>query len=337
MELIKSKKTEKPPMEVGTKLRILYLYQHLLRYSDADHPISTGQLIEILKTQYHVDVNRNTLANDIAMLQKSGVDIEVVHSQSNSYYIDTQTFDIPELKILLDAVSSSKFITKKKSEELIEKLLSLTSDYNAGRLRRHTYAEGRVKSDNEKGYYIVDVINEAIDTGRKIRFQYADYSPKKRKVLRHGGEPYVVSPYSLIWDGDYYYVVGFSEKRGIVQSFRLDRIFKTPDILPEDSLPAPESYDINAYSRSIFRMYDTDQPVTVELLCSNYIMNAVIDQFGKGVQVRETDEEHFVVTAEVCASPTFFSWVFCWKGDMKILTPAAVAEEYREMARKAME
>ena len=104
-------------MEVGTKLRILYLYQHLLRYSDADHPISTGQLIEILKTQYHVDVNRNTLANDIAMLQKSGVDIEVVHSQSNSYYIDTQTFDIPELKILLDAVSSSKFITKKKSEE----------------------------------------------------------------------------------------------------------------------------------------------------------------------------------------------------------------------------
>ena len=183
-------------MEIGTKLRILFLYQHLLKYSDAEHPISTGQLIEDLKTQYDIDVNRNTLANDLAMLHKSGFNIEVIHSQSNSYYIDTQTFDLAELKVLIDAVSSSKFITQKKSQELINKLLSLTSEHSAALLRRHVYVEGRVKSENEKGYYIVDIINEAIDTGRKIRFQYVDYSTKKRKVLRHGGEPYVVSPYA---------------------------------------------------------------------------------------------------------------------------------------------
>lgn len=324
-------------MEAGTKLRILYLYQHLVRYSDAEHPISTGQLIEDLKKQYDIDVNRNTLANDLAMLHKSGFNIEVIHSQSNSYYIDTQTFDMAELKVLIDAISSSKFITKKKSEALIEKLLSLTSEHGAAQLRRHIYVEGRVKSENEKGYYIVDAINDAIDTGHKIRFQYVDYSTKKRKVLRHAGEPYTVSPYALIWDGDYYYVVGFSEKRGIIQSFRLDRIFKTPEVLDVDALPAPKSFSINAYSQSVFRMYDTDQPVEVELNCKNNLMNAIIDRFGKSVSVRETDKDHFSVKVMVCTSPTFFRWVFGWNGGMKIIGPEDVKEEYKNMARKALE
>ena len=271
------------------------------------------------------------------MLHKSGFSIEVIHSQSNSYYIDTQTFDMAELKVLIDAISSSKFITKKKSEELIEKLLSLTSEHGAAQLRRHVYVEGRVKSDNEKGYYIVDAINEAIDTGHKIRFQYADYSTKKRKVLRHNGEYYVVSPYALIWDGDYCYVVGFGEKRGIVQSFRLDRIYKTPEILEEEAHPAPKDFSVEAYSKCIFRMYDTDQPVEVELLCENHLMNPVIDRFGKSVVVNEVDEGHFTVKVNVCASPTFYRWVFGWSGDMKIVRPEKVKEEYREMARKALE
>ena len=178
-------------METGTKLRILYLYQHLLRHSDADHPISTGQLIKDLKEQYDIDVNRNTLANDLAMLHKSGFSIEVIHSQSNSYYIDTQAFDTAELKVLIDAVSSSKFITERKSKLLIDKLLSLTSEHNAEQLRRHVYVEGRVKSDNEKGYYIVDQINDAIDTGRKIRFQYADYYRCGHDHPDRGEAPYL--------------------------------------------------------------------------------------------------------------------------------------------------
>jgi predicted DNA-binding transcriptional regulator YafY len=324
-------------MESGTKLRILYLYQHLLNHSDAEHPISTGQLITDMKVQYDILVSRNTLANDIAMLQKSGINIEVIHSQSNSYYIDTERFDLAELKILIDAVSSSKFITKRKSEELIDKLLTLTSEQHAEQLRRHVYVNDRVKSENEKGYYIVDTINEAIDKHRKIRFQYADYNTKKCKVVRHGGEPYIVSPYALIWDGDYYYVVGYSEKRGIIQCFRLDRIFHTPEMLGEEAVPAPEDFSIDAYSKSVFRMYDTDRPVEVELLCRNYIMNAVIDHFGTDVAVEERDEEHFSVRVRVCASPTFYRWVFGWGGDMRILGPESVLEEYKGMARKVLE
>lgn len=324
-------------MESNTKLRILYLYQHLLRCSDADHPISTGQLIENLKTEYDIDVNRNTLANDLAMLNKSGFNIEVIHSQSNSYYIDTQTFDQAELKVLIDVISSSKFITEKKSKALIDKLLSLTSEHSSAKLRRHVYVEGRVKSDNEKGYYIVDVINEAIDTQRKIRFQYADYSTKKRKVVRHDGEYYVVSPYALIWDGDYYYVVGYSEKRSIVQSFRLDRFYKTPELVDEPRIEPPKNFSLDAYAKSVFRMYDTDEPVEVKLLCENRLANAIIDRFGKSVMMDEADINHFIITVEVCASPTFYRWVFGWNGDVKILGPEKVVEEYRKMAKKALE
>lgn len=321
----------------NTKLRILYLYQHLLRHSDEDHPISTSQLIEDLKNEYDIEVNRNTLANDLAMLNKSGFSIEVIHSQSNSYYIDTQTFDQAELKVLIDAISSSKFITEKKSKALIEKLLSLTSEHSAVQLRRHVYVEGRVKSDNEKGYYIVDVINEAIDKQRRIRFQYADYSTKKRKVVRHDGEYYVVSPYSLIWDGDYYYVVGYSETRGRVQSFRLDRFYKTPELMDVPRIEPPAGFNLDAYAKSVFRMYDTDEPVEVRLLCENRLANAIIDRFGKSISLDEVDDEHFTITAMVCASPTFYRWVFGWNGDVKILEPETVVEEYKEMARKALE
>ena len=324
-------------MDSTTKLRILYLYQHLLKHSDAEHPISTGQLIADLKKEYDIDVNRNTLANDLAMLNKSGFSIEVVRSQSNSYYIDTGIFDLAELKVLIDAVSSSKFITEKKSKELIEKLLTLTTDNFAAQLRRHVYVEGRVKSDNEKGYYIVDAINKAIDDGVKIRFQYADYSVKGRKILRHDGEYYVVSPYALIWDGDYYYVVGYSEKRGIVQSFRLDRFYRTPEVLKEVAVPAPKGFSLEMYAKSVFRMYDTDQPMEVQLLCENRLANAIVDRFGKNIEMTVVDTNHFTVNVMVCASPTFYRWVFGWNGGMKILSPENALAEYQDMARKALE
>ena len=324
-------------MENQTKLRLLYLYQHLLQHTDAEHPLSTPQLIEILDKQYGIEVSRNTLANDFKMLEHAGISFEVIHSQQNKYYYDGRVFDVAELKVLIDAVSSSKFITEKKSRDLIEKLISLSTENQAAKLRRHVQVEGRVKSDNERGYYIVDVINEAIDIGCKIRFQYADYSTKKRKVIRHNGAYYVVSPYALVWDGDYYYVIGFSEMRGKVQNFRLDRIYRSPELLPEEPVvPAPRGFNLVEYTKEVFRMFGTEAPVKVELLCKNYIMNAVIDQFGTKLRVEETDEEHFMIKPLVCASPTFYRWVFGWNGDMQIIGPNSILEEYKAMARKAL-
>ncbi|MBQ9010866.1 MAG: WYL domain-containing protein [Clostridia bacterium] len=323
-------------MENQTKLRLLYLYQHLMQCTDAEHRLSTPQLIEILRSQYGIEVNRNTLADDFRMLEQAGIQIGVVHSQQNQYYYDGNLFDPAELKIMIDAISSSRFITEKKSRELIDKILTLTTDEQASRMRRHIQVEGRIKSENECGYHVVDLINEAIERGCKIRFQYADYSPKKRKVVRHNGQYYVVSPYALIWDGDYYYVIGYSEMRGKVQSFRTDRFYRIPKLMEEDSVPRPYGFDLKTYTRETFRMFGTESVETVTLLCENSVMNALIDYFGMQVPVSIVDEDHFRTILRVCPSPTFFRWVFGWNGKMRILGPDRVCEKYREMARRAL-
>jgi len=175
-------------MENGNKLRLLYIYQHLFRYSDAEHPVTTPELLRYLKEEHGMDVNRTTLPGDFAMMEKAGLHFEVVRSRQNKYYFDGRLFDVPELKVLIDAIASSKFIPEKKSKELIRKLTTLTSEYNAERLRRHVTVEGRVKSENERAYYILDAVNTAIDKNCKIRFQYTEYGNRRRKVLKNNGE-----------------------------------------------------------------------------------------------------------------------------------------------------
>ena len=211
-------------MENGTKLRILYLYQHLVQHTDAEHTLSTAELMKILKEDYSVKVSRNTISDDLAMLHDCGLHIEHYESTQNKYYYDGHIYELPELKVLVDAISSSKFITQRKSDELIAKLLTLTNSQNAAKLRRHIYVAGRAKSDNENGYYIVDAINDAIDTKRKISFRYTDFDVAKQRYIANDGEPYTVSPYTLIWDGDYYYMRGFCDERQEMRNFRLDRI-----------------------------------------------------------------------------------------------------------------
>lgn len=324
-------------MDKGTKFRILYLYQILVQYSDSEHPISTMELIRMLKEKYDIDVNRNTIGKDLDIMDKSGLHIKMIRSTQNKYFYDGQTFNIPELKLLVDAIAASKFITERKSEVLIGKLLSLANEFGAAKLRRHLYTTGRVKSDNEKGYYIVDVINDAIDLRRKISFQYTEYNTEKQRILKNDGKPYVVSPYSLIWDGDYYYVIGFSELRNKLQTFRLDRIDKSPEILDEPVIPMPEDFDLATYHKAVFRMYDTDKATEVTLFCENFIMRAIIDNFGLDVKIKKIDNEHFEAHVNVCTSPTFYQWVFGWNGKMKILKPESVLKEYRRMAKKALE
>ena len=325
-------------MENGTKLRLLYIYQHLLRYSDPEHPVSTPELLQYLKDEYGMDVNRTTLPNDFAMMEKAGIHFEVIKSRQNKYYYDDRLFDIPELKLLIDAVSSSKFITEKKSKELIEKLTTLTSEYNAEKLRRHITVEGRIKSENEKAFYILDHINEAIDKSCKVSFQYADYNNRKYKELRHDGEYYVVSPYALVWDGDFYYMIGYCDNREHMRHFRLDRIYRIPNVLEDqEAVPEPKDFKLGDYMKKMFRMYGGDETVTVELQCETFIMNAIVDHFGTRVRTEEIDDNHFKATVTINPSPTFYRWVFGWNGAMKILGPENVIDEYKAMARKALE
>lgn len=323
-------------MENVTKLRILYLYQYLVQNTDPDHSASTADLMKMLKEKHGIKVSRNTITDDLTMLHDCNLQIEVIHSTQNKYYYDGQLFDIPELKLLIDAVSSSKFITEQKSEALINKLLTQVPIYSAVKLRRHIYASDRVKSDNERGYYIVDAINEGIDTRHKISFRYIDFDVNKNRYVTNDGEPYTVSPYTLMWDGDYYYLRGYCDERQAMRSFRLDRIEKQPDVLRDAALPKPENYSIAEYSKSVFRMFDTDEPVEVTLLCSVSNMKVIIDNFGMDVDTTPIDEEHFQVRVKVCTSPTFYRWIFGFGHSMKILGPDKVIEQYKEMCLETL-
>lgn len=321
-------------MENGTKLRLLYIYQYLLENTDSNHPQSTVDLINMLKEKYGMKVSRNTICNDLILLRQSDLHIEYVESTQNKYYYNGHPFEVSELKILIDALSSAKFITEEISQALIAKLLSLTTADNARLLRRHVTVEGRVKSENRLGYYSVDVINTAIDLRRKIYFKYTDYDVnKQRYTLEHG---YTLSPYDLIWDGNYYYVRGFCDERQAMRNFRVDRINEVPALLNEAAVIKPVDYNLPDYDKAVFRMFDTDKPIEVELLCNVNMMKYLIDNFGADFESEVIDENTFKARISVCTSTTFYRWVFGFKGSIKIVGPEPVRTEYQTMLKNAL-
>ena len=318
-----------------TKPRILYLLRILEQYTDEEHPLTTKQLIDKLQDEYGISAHRTTLTKDIAALQEFGVDIVTVHSTQSKYFIGSRKFELPELKLLIDAVESSRFITAKKSESLIRKIHTLTSQRQVSKLRRNNYVVDRIKPDNEQIYYIVDTINDAINEGKQISFQYYDYSGLKKKVLKNKGEIYKLSPYKLIWSGDYYYVIGYSEKKGKVINFRVDRIAAAPTILSENAIPVPKDFDLENFTKEVFFMFSGDE-VEVDLQCDNSLMKTMIDRFGENVKTLAYDMTSFRLITEVSVSPTFFGWVFGFDGKVKILGPKNVKEQYYKMISEAM-
>lgn len=318
-----------------TKPRILYLLRILEQYTDEEHPLTTKQLIDKLQYEYGISAHRTTLTKDIAALQEFGVDIVTVHSTQSKYFIGSRKFELPELKLLIDAVESSRFITAKKSESLIRKIHTLTSQGQVSKLRRNNYVVDRIKPDNEQIYYIVDTINDAINEGKQISFQYYDYSGLKKKVLKNKGEIYKLSPYKLIWSGDYYYVIGYSEKKGKVINFRVDRIAAAPTILSENAIPVPKDFDLENFTKEVFFMFSGDE-VEVDLQCDNSLMKTMIDRFGENVKTLAYDITSFRLITEVSVSPTFFGWVFGFDGKVKILGPKNVKEQYYKMISEAM-
>ncbi len=324
-------------MENDHQLRLLHLYQILLRHSDVDHPLSTKDLLELMESEHQIKLHRTTIPKYMELLNAGGIEVMEIRSREKKYYLGDRLFELPEIKLLIDAVQASKFISASKSRDLITKLTRLTSDTNAAKLKSNVVVAGRVKSDNEKSYYIVEAINDAINEGKRILFTYTDYNAQKERVLRNDGKPYILSPYALIWDGDFYYVLGLNHGRNQLNTFRVDRISRQPEILEEPAAPPPEDLNLADYSREVFQMYDTEDPIEVTLLCENSLMKHLIDHFGLEVPTEVVDEDHFRARVTVCTSPTFYRWVFGWCGRMKIEAPSSVVEEYRSLARAALE
>ena len=322
-------------MDNEAKLRPLYLAKILYEMTDEDHYLTTAQLIQILEEKYGIKSHRQTIKAEIELLKQFGLEIEEVKSTQNRYNLYGRTFDAPELKLLIDAVESSKFITSSKSKELVQKISALASDHIAASLTRNVSCEGRIKPGNEKIYHIVDAINEAINKKNKISFQYFQYNVRKEQKLKHNGEPYVITPLHLVWNGDYYYMVGVYDYKQRIGNFRVDRIAKCPAILNEEGAPAPEGFDIDDYINTTFRMFNSEH-AEVELICDNEVMDSIIDKFGTDVTTYANNMTSFRAVVNVAVNHVFYSWVFGFGGKVKIKGPENVKQKYTDMLNEAV-
>lgn len=326
-------------MDIKAKLRPFYVAKMLYEQTDEDHYLTIAQMMVQLERDYGINTSRGTVSDDIKALKKLGLEVQVENSTQNRYYLIGRRFELPELKTLIDATESARFITKDKSAALVEKLASLTSQFNTKKLVRNVDVENRIKAENEKIYYIMEALNDAINASKKVSFQYFTYNVRKEQKLKYDGYTYVFSPYKLIWNGDYYYVVGYSEKHKGIGSFRVDRIVRCPKILDDDAAQPPKDFDLNVYLNSMFRMYN-GQRKQIELVCSNDVMDAIIDKFGKDVSVLANDMKSFRVLVNTSIGSVFYSWVFGFGGRVSIKAPEEVKAEYTKMvfdAAKALE
>lgn len=312
------------------KRRMVLLWQLLYNQTDEEHPVTTYDIVDYM-AEHGIKVSRKTIKPDVDLMIECGFDIVTIPGKPNKYFWGTREFQVPELKLLLDAVSSSRFLTKKKSDELKRKLTSLASIYQRNQLSRHIYTTNIVKSRNETIYYIVDKINDAIEAKRKIGFSIVEYDGRRRKTHRNDGEVYVISPYALYWNDDFYYVVGWSDKHEAVSAFRADRMDHL-EILGEKAERKPKGFRISDYSHKVFEMFDGDE-VTVTLQCKNSLMKYVIDRFGDKFVFEPGENDTFTCEVEVCLSPTFYGWVFGFGGDIRILSPADAVDEIIEMSK----
>ncbi|MDL2248459.1 WYL domain-containing protein [Tyzzerella sp. OttesenSCG-928-J15] len=309
------------------KSRILHLLRYLETQTDEAHPATIADMTAHLGS-LGIKADRRSVSSDIEQLMEFGVDIVCNTGKRYEYFIGDRAFELPEVKLLVDAVHAARFISPRKSEALIRKLTALVGTHQADELLLHTYMAD--KSTNEKMYITADLLRTAIAGEKQIRFKYYDYTKDKRRAFKHKGRVYSFSPYGLIWNDDSYYAAGYSESHGKIVTFRVDRI-AVPELTDIPAMPRPEGFDMSAYASSVFRMYDGPMR-EVTLKCKNGLMNNIIDRFGEEVSTEVIDSKHFAARVNVSVSRTFYGWVFSFGGGIHILAPADIAEGYRRMA-----
>lgn len=317
------------------KGRLVRLYNLLYSKTDENHTIGTKQIIRYFAAM-GMAVNRKTVKDDVDTLIDAGYKIHVIKTSQNRYYMEEREFQVPEVKLLMDAVVASQVISAEKTTELIEKLSGLMSNSQAAGLTEQMFIDYRRKPANEDIYKNVDIIYTAIAKGNKIAFQYYDYNVDKQVELKHNGYVYSVSPYVLLWNDDHYYVVGYSDKHESISQFRIDRMYAA-QVIDEASVAKPADFKATDYTKKAFGMMNGDSTVKVKLECQEGRMKDIVDRFGLGVETKPMSHNRFEVKTEVFLSPAFYSWIFGYGGEIKIKSPKKVVEEYRSMLTKALE
>lgn len=310
------------------KLKLLYLVDILERKSDEKHPMTAAALIEEL-AKVDVSAERKSIYDDINQLIDYGYDI--VHNKSRvggGYYMASRRFELAELKVLVDSVQSSRFLSAKKTRELIEKLEQLCSIHEEKQLKRQVYVLNRIKTDNESIFYNVDYIHEAIHCNKQISFQYYEWSTTKEMKLKRDGEVYIASPLGLVWDDENYYLVAYEKDNGI-RHYRVDKM-KSISVLEESRLEESgyREFDPAVYSNKVFGMYGGDLS-TVTLSFPENLTGVMLDRFGKDVLLRKDSDAHYSIRTEVAISGHFFGWLAGLGKQVKIVSPDSVREQYK--------
>lgn len=321
------------PKSDNQKLKILYILDYLQKNSHREHPVRAAELIAMLESEHDISCDRKTIYSDIAALQEYGVDIVSLPGKNGGYYIASRNFELPELKLLIDAVQSSRFLTEKKSRELIGKLCSQCSVHDARLMRRDVLVSGRVKSMNETIYYNVDAIQEAIAQNRQITFRYFDWDLGGKRKYRD--RDYQASPYGLCQDNENCYLLAHSPRHGVT-SYRVDRMTDIR-LTEENRIPCPEltGKALAEHANRLFQMYSGEE-TTVKLRFHRSLINVVVDRFGRDILLIPDDETHFVFTVNVAVSPMFLSWVIGFGSKARILYPQSVIDQCTQLCREAM-
>lgn len=309
------------------KLKILYLMKILMEETDEKHCLGIREIITELE-RYGITSERKSIYADLETLSSYGLEIQKVKDKHTKYYVSSRDFELAELKLLVDAIQSARFLTTKKSNELIEKLRKLASKHEGLSLQRQVFVANRPKSINEQIYYSVDTLHEAIAQKKKVRFQYFDYTMDKEKSYRKEGNFYYISPYSLLWDDENYYVIAYYEKYNNFVHYRVDRMSQVEMVdEPRGALCEGQSFDVAEYAKKTFSMFGGEDE-RVEISFHKELVNQVLDRFGAQISLRMVDSDHFSVSCQVKVSATFFSWIAQYGDKVKIESPTEVKDQF---------
>lgn len=318
------------PRGTNQKFKLYRLAQIMLEKTDEEHYITMPEIMTEL-ARYEITADRKSIYTDLKDLEMLGIEVqgEPVGNRYH-YHVVSRSFELPELKLLVDAIQSSKFITEKKSNELIKKLETLLSKYDASKLQRQVFVSGRIKTMNESIYYTVDAIHNAISENKKIKFQYYQWNERKEMELRHGGAYYHISPWGLSWDDENYYLVGYDSDAQIIKHYRVDKMLHIK--MTEEPREGKEHFkklDMADYAKKSFGMYGGKEQ-TVKLLVENGLAGVMIDRFGKDIMMIPVDDDHFTVNVDVRVSGPFFGWIISLGEGVKIVGPGEVVEQMKK-------
>ena len=324
------------------KLKLLYLYQILLQRTDENHKLTTDELRAALE-RCGITAERKSIYSDIEALQNFGLDVICQRGTGGGYYVASREFELPELKLLVDAIQCSRFITEKKSNELIGKIEHLTSDHEAHTLQRQVYVSERVKTLNEQIYYNIDALHAAISHNVQITFRYFNWvlnfsaSPRIQKQYRRDGARYRVSPWALTWDNENYYLIGFDDDSKEIRHYRVDKMLKIfTENEARNGAELFRKFDSARFAAGTFGMFGgREEKVNLEF--ENHLVGVMIDRFGQDIMIMSKDNEHSVTRVQVNVSTQFYGWLAALGNSVRVISPENVRKEYRDFLRKALE